>query len=301
MTDHGNLFGAVDFYEKAREAGVKPILGCETYISPGSRFDKEARERDSGGFDAISHLLLIAMDDTGYRNLMQLVSKAYLEGFYYKPRIDLDLLRKHSEGLIATSGCLSSLVSRRILGGQLDDAWRLAEEFSPHLPRPLLPRAPAPRHRGPGPRERRAAEDVGRPAAAAARHERRALPRGVRPRAPRRAALHRHRREPRRPEPLPLRRAGLLREERRRDARALPRPPAGRAQHHRDRRALRARAADGHLPHARVPGARAAARARRCSRRTPGAGCARASGSRRTSRSRRRTRPTSSASSTSSA
>jgi DNA polymerase III subunit alpha len=130
MTDHGNLFGAVEFYEKAREAGVKPILGCETYISPGSRFDKEARERDAGGFDAISHQLLIAMDDTGYRNLMQLVSKAYLEGFYYKPRIDLDLLRTHSEGLIATSGCLSSLVSRRILGGQLDDAWRLAEEFS---------------------------------------------------------------------------------------------------------------------------------------------------------------------------
>jgi len=134
MTDHGNLFGAVDFYEKARAAGVKPILGCETYISAGSRFDKEARERDSGGFDAISHQLLIAMDDTGYRNLMQLVSKAYLEGFYYKPRIDLDLLRKHSEGLIATSGCLSSLVSRRILGGQLDDAWRLVEELSRIFP-----------------------------------------------------------------------------------------------------------------------------------------------------------------------
>ncbi len=130
MTDHGNLFGAVDFYEKARAAGVKPILGCETYISAGSRFDKEARERDSGGFDAISHQLLIAMNDTGYRNLVQLVSKGYLEGFYYKPRIDLDLLRKHSEGLIATSGCLSSLVSRRILAGQLDDAWRLVEELS---------------------------------------------------------------------------------------------------------------------------------------------------------------------------
>jgi DNA polymerase-3 subunit alpha len=134
MTDHGNLFGAVDFYEKAREAGVKPILGCETYVAAGSRFDKEARERDSGGFDAISHQLLIALDQNGYRNLMQLVSKAYLEGFYYKPRIDLDLLRRHSEGLIATSGCLSSLVSRRILGGQLDDAWRLAEEFSRIFP-----------------------------------------------------------------------------------------------------------------------------------------------------------------------
>ncbi len=134
MTDHGNLFGAVEFYEKARAAGVKPILGCETYISAGSRFDKEARERDSSGFDAISHQLLIAMNETGYRNLMQLVSKGYLEGFYYKPRIDLDLLRKHSEGLIATSGCLSSLVSRRILAGQLDDAWRLVEELSRIFP-----------------------------------------------------------------------------------------------------------------------------------------------------------------------
>ncbi len=134
MTDHGNLFGAVEFYEKARAARVKPILGCETYIAAGSRFDKEARERESGGFDAISHQLLIALDDTGYRNLMQLVSKAYLEGFYYKPRIDLDLLRKHSEGLIATSGCLSSLLSRRILASQLDDAWRLAEEFSRIFP-----------------------------------------------------------------------------------------------------------------------------------------------------------------------
>jgi DNA polymerase-3 subunit alpha len=134
MTDHGNLFGAVEFYEKARSAGIKPILGCETYIAAGSRTEKEARERDAGGFDAISHQLLIAMDDTGYRNLMQLVSRAYIEGFYYKPRIDLDLLRKHSEGLIATSGCLSSLVSRRILGGQLDEAWRLAEEFSRIFP-----------------------------------------------------------------------------------------------------------------------------------------------------------------------
>ncbi len=134
MTDHGNLFGAVEFHEKARKAGVKPILGCETYIAAGSRFDKEARERDSGGFDAISHQLLIAMDATGYKNLMQLVSRAYLEGFYYKPRIDLDLLRRHSEGLIATSGCLSSLISRRILAAQLDDAWRLAEEFARIFP-----------------------------------------------------------------------------------------------------------------------------------------------------------------------
>jgi DNA polymerase-3 subunit alpha len=130
MTDHGNLFGAIDFYEKARAAGVRPIIGCETYIAAGSRFDKERRERDESGFDAISHLLLLAADETGYRNLVTLVSKGYLEGFYYKPRIDLDLLREHSEGLIATSGCLSSMVCRAILEGDAERAWRLVEEMS---------------------------------------------------------------------------------------------------------------------------------------------------------------------------
>jgi len=134
MTDHGNLFGAVEFYEKAVANKVKPIIGCEAYIAAGSRFDKEKRERDPSGFDAISHQLLIAMDDTGYKNLMILISKAYLEGFYYKPRIDLELLAKHSEGLITTSGCLSSLVSRRILGGDPDAAWRMAEEFTRMFP-----------------------------------------------------------------------------------------------------------------------------------------------------------------------
>ena len=107
MTDHGNLFGAVEFYEKARGAGVKPLLGCEVYLASGSRFDRVGREKDASGFDAINHLLLLAMNETGYRNLIYLVSKGYLEGFYYKPRIDLDLLRERSEGLIATSGCLS--------------------------------------------------------------------------------------------------------------------------------------------------------------------------------------------------
>jgi DNA polymerase-3 subunit alpha len=134
MTDHGNLFGAVEFYEKARDAGVKPLLGCEVYVASRSRHDKEKRERDDSGFDAISHLLLIAMNDTGYRNLMYLVSMGYLEGFYYRPRIDLDLLRQRSEGLIATSGCLSSMVSRAILDNDATRAWRLVEEFSSIFP-----------------------------------------------------------------------------------------------------------------------------------------------------------------------
>jgi DNA polymerase-3 subunit alpha len=130
LTDHGNLFGVVEFYEAAMRARVKPIIGCEVYVASGSRFAKEKRERDESGFDAINHLILLAMNDTGYKNLVYLVSKAYLEGFYYKPRIDLDLLRERNEGLIATSGCLSSMVSRAITGGQTDTAWRLVEDFS---------------------------------------------------------------------------------------------------------------------------------------------------------------------------
>jgi len=134
LTDHGNLFGAVEFYERARGAGIKPILGCEVYLAAESRFSKEKREKDASGYDAINHLLLIASNQTGYRNLVYLVSKAYLEGFYYKPRIDLDLLRERSEGLIATSGCLSSMVSRAITNGQLEEAWRLVEKFSSIFP-----------------------------------------------------------------------------------------------------------------------------------------------------------------------
>jgi len=129
QTDHGNLFGTVEFYNKARANGVKPIIGCEVYIAGDSRFKKETRERTEGGFDAISHLLLLAMDATGYKNLMYLVSKAYLDGFYYKPRIDMDLLRERHEGLIATSGCLSAPVPRAIVQGETNRAWSVAEDF----------------------------------------------------------------------------------------------------------------------------------------------------------------------------
>jgi DNA polymerase-3 subunit alpha len=134
LSDHGNLFGAVEFYGKARAAGLRPILGCEVYVASGSRFEKERREREAGGFDAISHLLLLAMDETGYRNLVYLVSKGYLEGFYYRPRIDLDLLRQRAAGLIATSGCLSSPVCRALSAGQLDAAWRLVDELAGIFP-----------------------------------------------------------------------------------------------------------------------------------------------------------------------
>ena len=130
MTDHGYLFGAVDFYLKARENGVKPILGCEAYIATGSRFDKEPPERVTGGRDAYGHQLLLAMNETGYRNLVRLISKASLEGFYYKPRIDRELLTELNEGLITTSGCLSSLVCKKLLAGEREEGWRIAEEMS---------------------------------------------------------------------------------------------------------------------------------------------------------------------------
>ncbi|MCA9501870.1 MAG: DNA polymerase III subunit alpha [Myxococcales bacterium] len=129
QTDHGNLFGTVEFYTKARENGVKPIIGCEVYFAGGSRFDREKKQREETGFDAINHLLLLAMDAQGYQNLMTLVSKAYLEGFYYKPRIDWSLLEKHHQGLICTSGCLSAPVPRSILASEPDKAWTLAEDF----------------------------------------------------------------------------------------------------------------------------------------------------------------------------
>jgi len=130
QTDHGNLFGTVEFYEKARANGVKPIIGCEVYFAGGSRFDREKKQRAETGFDAINHLLLLAMDARGYQNLMTLVSKAYLEGFYYKPRIDWELLEKHHQGLICTSGCLSSPVPRSILASEPNKAWTMAEDFS---------------------------------------------------------------------------------------------------------------------------------------------------------------------------
>ena len=127
LTDHGNLFGAVEFQLAARRAGVKPILGCEVYVAQTSRFD---RDPETGGWNGINHLVLLAMNETGYRNLVRLVSKGYLEGFYYKPRVDMELLAVHNEGLIATSGCLSSMVPNAILRGQTSRAWELLEAIS---------------------------------------------------------------------------------------------------------------------------------------------------------------------------
>src|SRR5512136_1154330 len=105
VTDHGVLYGAVDFYKAAQEKGLKPIIGCEVYVAPGSRFEKKT---SSGGRDVYHHLVLLAKDETGYRNLVKLSTAAHLEGYYYRPRIDKALLAEYREGLIALSGCLAS-------------------------------------------------------------------------------------------------------------------------------------------------------------------------------------------------
>ena len=114
LTDHGNLFGAVDFYSACERAGVKPILGCELYVAPGSRFERSSQD---GGYEGASHCTVLARTRAGYANLMKLVSKAYLEGYYYKPRVDRELLAQHADGLLVLSGCLNSEVSRQLAAG----------------------------------------------------------------------------------------------------------------------------------------------------------------------------------------
>ncbi len=116
ITDHGVLYGAIDFYKAAREKGIQPIIGCEVYVAPGSRFEKKAA---TGGRDAYHHLGLLAKDETGYKNLVRLATAAHLEGYYYKPRIDKELLAAHKDGLIAMSGCLASEIPELIVNDQL--------------------------------------------------------------------------------------------------------------------------------------------------------------------------------------
>jgi len=116
LTDHGNLFGAVDFYMAAQKSGVKPIIGCELYVAPGGR---KERGSSDGGYEGANHLTVLVRNHAGYKNLIKLVSKAYLEGFYYKPRVDRELLASHSDGLLVLSGCLNSEVSRSISAGDL--------------------------------------------------------------------------------------------------------------------------------------------------------------------------------------
>src|SRR5262250_3130509 len=119
ITDHGVLCGAIDFYKAAREKGIKPIIGCGVYVAPGSRFEKKT---SSGGRDVYNHLVLLCKDEVGYSNLIRLVTAAHLEGYYYKPRIDKEILAANKEGLIALSGCLASEIPDLISKGQIQKA-----------------------------------------------------------------------------------------------------------------------------------------------------------------------------------
>nr|MBP7618056.1 PHP domain-containing protein [Geothrix sp.] len=149
VTDHGNMFGMMKLFdacEKTKDAegnwAVKPILGCEVYVAPKTRFDKKLEAKNatgeegledcvdpSGSRDAGYHLVLLAKNPVGFANLSKLVSAGFTEGFYYKPRIDKDILREHSEGLIALSACLGGEVQARILQNRLDQAERVARDF----------------------------------------------------------------------------------------------------------------------------------------------------------------------------
>ena len=127
MTDHGNMFGAVEFYNAARKRGIKPILGCEVYVAPESRHEKSSKD---GLRDASYHLILLSENETGYKNLLKLVTKGYLEGFYYKPRIDKELLAEHSEGLIALSSCVRGEVGHNVNRENVPRATKVASQYA---------------------------------------------------------------------------------------------------------------------------------------------------------------------------
>ena len=125
ITDHGVMFGVIDFYREAKAAGIHPVLGCEVYVAPNSRFDKEA----SGGEDRYHHLVLLAENNVGYGNLMKIVSKGFVEGFYYKPRVDMEVLQEYHEGIIALSACLAGEVQRYLVRGMYEEAKRAALRY----------------------------------------------------------------------------------------------------------------------------------------------------------------------------
>ena len=125
ITDHGVMYGVIDFYKAARAAGIKPVLGCEVYVAPGSRFDREL----SHGDDRYYHLVLLAENNQGYQNLMKIVSKGFVEGYYYKPRVDIEVLETYHEGIIALSACLAGEVQRYLVRGLYEEAKETAYKY----------------------------------------------------------------------------------------------------------------------------------------------------------------------------
>ena len=125
ITDHGVMYGVIDFYRAAKEAGINPVIGCEVYVAPNSRFDKET----TGGEDRYYHLVLLAENNTGYANLMKIVSKGFTEGYYYRPRVDMEVLNRYHEGLIALSACLAGEVQRNIVKNLPEEARKAARRY----------------------------------------------------------------------------------------------------------------------------------------------------------------------------
>ena len=237
MTDHGNLHGAYDFYRRAKQHGVKPIIGIEAYLTPGTMRGERRRVRwgqgdlaEEGGKDvagggAYTHMTMWAETTEGMHNLFRLASLASLEGYYYKPRMDRELLQRYSKGIIASTGCLSGEIQTRLTLGQYDEALRAAGRVPGHLRQgQLLPRADGPRHRH---REaghpRGPAQDRRDARPADHRHQRHPLhqPRGRR--RPGRPDLRRVRQAAGRHQPAQVRRRRLLHQVRGRDARAVGR------------------------------------------------------------------------------
>ena len=125
ITDHGVMYGVIDFYRAARNVGIKPILGCEVYVAPGSRFEKEPGISD----DRYYHLILLAENNTGYANLMKIVSKGFVDGFYYKPRVDYEVLEEYSEGIICLSACLAGEVQKLLARNLYEEACKAALKY----------------------------------------------------------------------------------------------------------------------------------------------------------------------------
>ena len=125
ITDHGVMYGVIDFYKAAKAAGIKPIIGCEVYVAPGSRFDREL----NAGDDKYYHLVLLAENDTGYHNLAKIVSKGFTDGYYYRPRVDLEVLEQYHEGIIGLSACLAGEIPRSLIRGQYEEAKKAALRY----------------------------------------------------------------------------------------------------------------------------------------------------------------------------
>ena len=125
ITDHGVMYGVIDFYREARAQGINPIIGCEVYVAPNSRFDREVGSDE----DRYYHLVLLAENNQGYDNLMKIVSKGFVEGFYYRPRVDMEVLETYHEGLIALSACLAGEVQRYLLRGMYEEAKEIALKY----------------------------------------------------------------------------------------------------------------------------------------------------------------------------